>query len=245
MTDMADVFTSYCRSLETRLSDADSKEAVKIVSEEIKRVLADPSFLLPFLEEMAEGKILGELRAADYNDITLYRSQGNLFSVRLFVWEAFTPYPIHDHGSWGVVGCLSGRIALTQYNRTDSGQDVNKAVLEERTKIVMSPGDTTIVLPLDKGIHHMEAFGGKTAISLHTYGKPVRKGYIRGFNPDNHSTYRIYAPKYLSRIIALKALSSLDSSKTTETAERFVREGNPVLTEEARLILQARKESDA
>ncbi len=240
---MTEIFQSYCRLLETRLASIeDHNEAIKIVSREIAPVLADPDFLLPHLEEMAAGKTMGELRAADYNDITIHRSPGGLFSVRLFVWEACAPYPIHDHGSWGVVGCLSGQISLTRFRRTDNATDPYTVELKESAHSTLQPGDTAAVYPLDQGIHRMEAYGGKTALSLHTYGRPIRKGYIRGFIPEKKQAYRIYAPKYLSRIIALKALYSLDYSGTEEIVEQFTREGSPILAEEAQSIMQARKE---
>ncbi len=240
---MSEVFTSYCRNLEKRLPEANNEdEAIAIVSSEIKGVLADPSFLLPFLKDMAEDAKGGDFRAADYNDITLHRSPDGIFSVRLFVWEANVPYPIHDHGSWGVVGCLSGQIRLTRYYRQDKETAVDSCLLLESGRAILKPGDITIVYPLDRGIHHMETLGEQTALSLHTYGKPIRKGYIRAFLPQNNSVYRIYSPKYLSRVIALKALSSLDTTETAELLDRYRTDGPPLLAEEARLMKKNRKE---
>lgn len=190
--------------------------------------------MLEKLTEMAQGGL--DLKATDYNDVTLYRSSEGLFSVRLFVWEAFVPYPVHDHGSWGVVGCLAGRIQETKYRRLDNAQEENYANLEELQKTVMTPKKIAKVYPLNQGIHHMEALGGKTALTLHTYGAPKRKGYIRGFVPERKTTYRIFPPKYGPRVIGLKALSAVDNRSAHETIDKVDNEGHPLMKEMIQLI---------
>lgn len=238
---MNNSFSLYCRELDRHLAgDKGESEAIKIVFSEVKGLLRDPSFLLPILTGMAEGKMNGEQKATDYNDITLYRNPRGLYSVRLFVWESFVPYPVHDHGAWGVVAGISGQVKETKYRRVDNddSEDENTAVLEINREAVLTPGAMTAVLPLDRGIHHMEPLNGKTALTLHTYGAPVRKGYIRGFVPERKTAYRIYAPKYGSRVIGLKALSSLNIAETVKTINRLSGNGHPLILEEARRLLE-------
>ncbi len=236
---MSDIFQRYCSNLEQRLAGvADEEESIAIVSEEVLPLLEDPSFLTEKLAEMAEGKT--ELLATDSNDVTLYRSSQGLFSVRLFVWEPFVPYPVHDHGSWGLLGCLTGEVLQTKYRRLDDGREENTAHLEETEKGVLRPGETGKIYPLDRGIHHMESGGNKTALTLHTYGAPVRKGYIRGFVPHRKTTYRIFPPKYGPRVIGLNALSSIPTAETREVFDRVEKEGHPLMKEMIQLIKSAR-----
>ena len=232
---MSELFDNYCSNLEKRLSGIEKEEeAIAAVTEEVNSLLKDPTFLVEQLTEMAEGKM--ELLSTDYNDVTLYRSPEGRFSVRLFVWEAFVPYPVHDHGSWGVVGSLAGQVQETKYKRLDDAEEENYAHLEEIKKSVLTPGGITKVYPLNRGIHHMEAMEGKTALTLHTYGAPVRKGYIRGFVPDRKTTYRIFPPKYGPRIIGMKALNAINQDIAGKVMDRVESEGHPMMKEMIQVI---------
>ena len=54
--------------------------------------------------------------------------------------------------------------------RLDDGKKEGYAELEEVSSIVLNPGETTYVLPLNKGIHRMENLGRDTAITINVYG---------------------------------------------------------------------------
>lgn len=232
---MYEVLKKYCSNLENRLSGVNQEEeGIARVKEEIAPLLEDPTFLVETLTELVEGE--ANLLATDNNDITIYRSSQGLFSVRLFVWQSFVPYPVHDHGSWGLLGCLAGQVQQTKYRRLDDGGEEHYAHLEQTQQMVLKPGDTDKMYPLDRGIHHMEALGDRTALTLHTYGPPKRKGYIRGFVPHRKTTYRIFPPKYGPRVVGLYALSALPARSTERVFGSIEKEGHPLLQEITRLI---------
>ena len=227
---MSKLFSSCCSRLEASLTEnMEEDRAIDLVKEQMKPLLEDLSYLETPLAEMAEGKT--KQLATDYNDVTLYRSLNGKFSIRLFVWEALVPYPVHDHGSWGVVGCLAGQVEETKYRRQDRAQDENYARLEIFSNRKLNPGAMTKVYPLDRGIHHMTAYGNCTALTLHIYGTPVRKGYIRGFVPERKTTYRIFPPKYGVKVIGLKGLSAIDTPQAPSIIEEVEGEGHPLIKE--------------
>jgi len=149
-----------------------------------------------------------QILSTDPNDINLYRASDGLFSVRVFIWEPHKTYPVHDHGAWGVVGCLLGKIKETKYNRLDDGTVPGLARLEIKKQNILTPKDCTFVFALNDGIHQMEALDG-LAISIHAYGPPIRKGYLQFFQPDQNKVTRIFPSQTKKRILAARALKAL------------------------------------
>jgi uncharacterized membrane protein len=128
----------------------------------------------------------GQILTIDPNEITLFRSPQGNFSLRLFIWEPGKTYPVHDHGSWGVVGAWAGIVEEIKYRRLDDGNRVGYADLAVKNKAALSPGELTAVLPLNEGTHQMGAKEQKkpnevTAAELisRTLVKTIRKT-----NPD-------------------------------------------------------------
>lgn len=169
-----------------------------------------PGWLNETLSRLVLDEVLlqNQYHSGDPNDIILFRSPSRDFSVRAFIWEPNLRYPIHDHGSWGIVGAHLNRIKESKYRRLDNGARDGYAEIEKSGEAILTPGETTVVLPLDEGLHQMEAPDGLAAISLHVYGRPVRKGYIQQFDAHYNSVYRVYPPHLQKKVLAMRALSS-------------------------------------
>jgi len=163
----------------------------------------------------------------DPNDILLYRAPDGLFSVRAFVWEPGVNYPIHDHGAWGIVGACINRIRERKYQRLDDGSREGYAEVGLKADAALSPSETTYVLPLDEGIHQMEALDGKTAVTIHVYGRPVRKGFIQFFDPVNRRVQKMYPPQVLKKILAIRTLGSVEDSWAEEVLQEAARMTQP------------------
>jgi predicted metal-dependent enzyme (double-stranded beta helix superfamily) len=150
------------------------------------------------------------------NEITLYRSPDRAFLILCYIWDKGLSDTIHDHGSWGIIGSFVRSIGEHKYERLDDGKREGYAELKEVSSTVLNPGETTYVLPLNKGIHRMENFGSDTAITINVYGPNVRKGYVQFFYPEINSVNRVYPPKTLKEALAVRALGSLALPRSEE-----------------------------
>ncbi len=183
------------------------------------------------------------LAVLDENEIFLYKDPDRLFTIKLFIWRPERDYPIHDHGSWGIVGCLAGELVEYKYERLDDGKQPYFAEIREKQRAVLKPGETTSVNPLNNGIHRVAAQSRTPGVSVHVYGPAIRKGYIQLFDLELHKVRRLYPPKAHEKINVLNALASMDGNWSVELLEKAVVEGKQAYEiEEAKQALQAQKE---
>ena len=101
----------------------------------------------------------------------LFRADDQRCSLLVAVFEAGVPAPVHNHGSWAVVGVYRGRERETWFRRLDDGTFPGRADLEVDRSSVNSPGTVTVVP--DGTIHTVEAVDGHDAVSIHVYGTDI------------------------------------------------------------------------
>ncbi len=139
------------------------------------------------------------------NELKLYRDPHDEFSVRLFLWQAGVMSEIHDHGSWGLVGCALNQLKILHYRRLDDGSKPGFAELEPSKQVFLEPGQCEKVFPFNHGIHQVGADVIKPAISISLYLKPLRKGYIYAFNRLLNKCWKEYPTivekKYLATLL--------------------------------------------
>jgi predicted metal-dependent enzyme (double-stranded beta helix superfamily) len=176
-----------------------------------KQLLEDPSWFREYLEKLIlDSNFLNAQEPSIYpNEITIYRSPERAFSVLAYFWEPRTTSAIHDHGSWGIVGALIHPVRERKYRRLDDGKIEGQAELEESSRAWIQPGETTFVLPLDAGIHLMEAPEDHGSVTLSIYGRTVRYGYIQFFDLKRKAVRRVYPPRVLKRVLAIRTLGYL------------------------------------
>lgn len=148
-------------------------------------------------------------QSIDANDIQLYHSPDKAFSVRAFIWEPGVKYPIHDHGAWGIVGAHINQVRERKFARADDGSDANHAEVKQIADATLSAGETTFVLPMNDGIHQMQALNNQVAVSIHVYGAPIRKGFIHHYDPHFNTATRVYPPSIYKKMLAIKTLGSI------------------------------------
>ncbi len=154
------------------------------------------------------------------NEITLYRSLDRSFMILCYIWGPHESDVIHDHGSWGIIGSFMRPVGERKYRRMDDGRKEGYAELEESSSIILQPGETTHVLPLNKGIHKMENFGDDMAVTINIYGPNIRKGYVQFFSPERKSVSRIYPPRYLKEALAVRILGVMSAPWSEEILQR-------------------------
>jgi predicted metal-dependent enzyme (double-stranded beta helix superfamily) len=147
------------------------------------------------------------------NEITLHRAPDRSFVVLAYIWDAGLADTIHDHGSWGIIGTLVGKLGERKYERLDDGKREGYCTLRETAFGVFGPGETTFVLPLDKGLHAMDNPTDGIAVSINVYGKTVRQGFIQFFDPAKKTVTRAYPPRTLKEVLAVKTLAAIDPGR--------------------------------
>lgn len=89
----------------------------------------------------------------------LYTDDTGLTLVRAgFGPERLTP--IHNHGTWGVVGLYRGRDRYQRWRRLDDGTGDGAARLALVDERVLEPGDVAIIPPPPQDIHAQGGEGG-------------------------------------------------------------------------------------
>jgi predicted metal-dependent enzyme (double-stranded beta helix superfamily) len=174
-------------------------------------LLKDSTWFRVYLERLIlDPEFLNRQEPSIYpNEVTLYRSPDRTFSIQAYFWEPRTTSAVHDHGSWGIVGAMIYPVRERKYRRLDDGRAEGRAELEETSRSWIKPGETTFVLPLDEGIHLMEAPEEHGSVSLSVYGRSIRYGYIQFFDLNRKTVRRVYPPRLLKRVLAVRTLGYL------------------------------------
>ncbi len=184
----------------------------------LQKLLANPSILDNILTRLVldDTFLQSQYQAIDPNDIIIYRSPSRSFSLRAYIWEPRVRYPIHDHGSWGIVGAYLNPVRERKYVRLEDSNDAGKVKVEVQSDSILLPGQITTVRPVNDGIHQMENPGDKVAVSVHVYGQAVRKGYIQYYDPHFCSVRRVYPPAAYTRALAIRTLGSISQPWSEE-----------------------------
>ncbi len=83
--------------------------------------------------------------------------------------EALTP--VHNHGSWGVIGVYRGLDRYQVWRRLDDGADpaaARVALVEER---ILGPGDVVILPPPPQDIHAQQGHAGQAVHEFVLFGR--------------------------------------------------------------------------
>jgi 3-mercaptopropionate dioxygenase len=193
---------------------ANEGEMTKIIPEGrrlLQELLNNQAWYPEFLEKIIFDPEFRKLQKPSPwpNEMTLKRSDSGAFVVFSYTWEPHQTDVVHDHGSWGIIGILKGRLFEKTYRRLDDGSQEGYAELAEKSYAILAPKETTAVLPLDEGIHQMGNISD-FSISINIYGKNIRKGYSRFFDPEKKTVWRAYIPSLQKAVLAIRSLGYQD-----------------------------------
>ena len=111
----------------------------------------------------------------DYQRYLLYFDKITKFIVMAVVWPPKSSTPIHDHGTWGVVGVLKGKLSVINYELTKDSSNFGNKSINKVGSICANVGDTTCVFPPVNDIHMVSNAHSSYCISIHTYGNELKK----------------------------------------------------------------------
>jgi predicted metal-dependent enzyme (double-stranded beta helix superfamily) len=104
-------------------------------------------------------------------------------SLYALVWSPGQWTPVHDHGSWGVVGVLEGVLEERSYVRMPGDREADDGIQLARGGVVLlRRGAVTSFVPDPDHIHVTGVPAQRTrAVSLHLYGRTM----------DGYNTYDV------------------------------------------------------
>ena len=158
-------FRSCCATvIEEVKVPADIVRALAPVMGDLTKKAAD------FLEPSHRHSEVGE-----YTRNLIFSSNNNTLSLYTIVWRPGQWTPIHDHGTWGVVGVVEGLLEEQAFVRTDEngGANGNTGItLTPGGLVLLPPGAVATFVPNPDHIHQTGVANDRPAtLSLHLYGK--------------------------------------------------------------------------
>ncbi|MFC9598804.1 cysteine dioxygenase [Peribacillus butanolivorans] len=111
---------------------------------------------------------------------SLYCDPHDRFEIMALVWKPGQKTSLHDHdGTWGAEGVVAGKIKVTNYLRVEEISE-NLVKLQQTDTLIVNQQMTCKLLP-PADCHILETEGDQTVITIHVYGKQLRK--FRVFKP--------------------------------------------------------------
>src|SRR6186997_618851 len=129
--------------------------------------------------------------ASHYARNLVYNAPDGSLSLYTLVWLPGQWTPIHDHGSWGVVGILEGVLEERNYVRLSPDRGADEGIdLVRGGVILLGRGAVTSFVPNPDHIHvtGVPTERGR-AVSLHLYGRMMSNFNI--YDPPMRSRRRI------------------------------------------------------
>lgn len=113
--------------------------------------------------------------AASYTRNLIYDAPDNSLSLYSIVWLPGQWTPVHDHGSWGVVGVVEGVLEERSYVRLSPDRDADAQIeLTRGGTVLLRHGAVTSFVPNPDHIHVTGVpLERPRAVSLHLYGRSM------------------------------------------------------------------------
>ncbi len=97
------------------------------------------------------------------------------FSIGAGIWDVGQTTPIHDHGTWGVIGIYRGMEKEENFRREGAW------VMEGSVRIVTDgfrlarPGDVFVCCTTDQDVHRVSCASDEPVVGIHIYGGDLAK----------------------------------------------------------------------
>lgn len=118
-----------------------------------------------------------------YAQYLLHRNDETGLTIVSFVWGPGQSTPIHDHGTWGLIGVLRGVECSQAYDRGPGGTLLRSGEVVEARR-----GDIDRIVPGSREIHKVwNPSADEVAISIHVYGRDVSTVERHAFDEDGNA----------------------------------------------------------
>jgi predicted metal-dependent enzyme (double-stranded beta helix superfamily) len=128
---------------------------------------------------------------ASYTRNLVYAAPDASLSLYAIVWMPGQWTPVHDHGSWGVVGVVEGVLEERSYVRLSPDRGADEGIdLARGGLVLLRQGAVTSFVPNPDHIHITGVPAERPrAVSLHLYGRTMSDFNI--YDLDSRSRRRI------------------------------------------------------
>ncbi len=114
------------------------------------------------------------------------------FSIGIGIWDVGQTTPIHDHGTWGVIGIYSGMENEESFLREGPRASGARVKLTPLGKRLAGPGDVFVCCTMDNDVHRVSCASSEPVVGIHVYGDDLAKltrykyeestGEVKSFN---------------------------------------------------------------
>ena len=161
--------------------------------------------IAPLMQQLAANA--GDFLSADhmrsdrehYARNAIYIAPGGNLSLFALVWLPGQWTPVHDHGSWGVVGIVHGVLEERSYMSVSGEIRADSGIrLERGGVILLNPGSVSSFVPNPDHIHMTGVPEQReTCVSLHLYGRNMNSFHV--YDLENRTRRMIEVPHHESR----------------------------------------------
>ncbi|WP_397452757.1 cysteine dioxygenase [Pseudomonas sp. NA-150] len=115
-----------------------------------------------------------------YSRNLIYRAADDGLSLYALVWTPGQWTPVHDHGSWGVVGIVEGVLEERSFVCLSADRSRDEGIEMVRGGVILlPPGSVTSFVPNPDHIHITGVpLDRPRAVSLHLYGRMMNNFHI-------------------------------------------------------------------
>ncbi|MFS0576400.1 hypothetical protein AB1K83_12245 [Sporosarcina sp. 179-K 3D1 HS] len=147
---------SFIEDIESIINENNTEQVTtQKVSDFMKVLLEDDSIIPPNYKIPNPNK---------YTLFPVYIDPRNRFCIASAVWDVGQSTPIHDHGTWGVIGIVQGEELEIHYEMDSD----NKLVpVSER---IFAKGDTAVCCTSDRDLHKVQCISPIPCVGIHVYG---------------------------------------------------------------------------
>lgn len=117
---------------------------------------------------------------AHYARNAIYLAPSGNLSLFALVWLPGQWTPVHDHGSWGVVGIVRGGLEERNYMSASGEITADSGIrLKRGGVILLNPGSVSSFVPNPDHIHRTGVPQEReTCVSLHLYGRNMNSFHV-------------------------------------------------------------------
>ncbi|MCY9093299.1 cysteine dioxygenase family protein [Bacillus mojavensis] len=101
----------------------------------------------------------------------LYIADDESFSIAVAVWDVGQSTPVHDHGTWGVIGVVQGTEHEIQYA---SPSNKHEELIACNDRYILQ-GEVVVCCSTDQDLHKVECASNDPCVGIHVYGGNIGK----------------------------------------------------------------------
>jgi len=111
----------------------------------------------------------------------LQMPEDEAYSIIGGVWYPGQTTPIHDHLTWALIGVYEGEEREALFRRADDGSNPRLAKIQQVSERLHKKGHVTVLG--HSGIHRVDNISLKPTLSVHVYGRDIRRAERHSYDP--------------------------------------------------------------